>query len=76
VSLFRLFANEPTGTPTLQSPPATASLAGRPSFIRNLSVPLQGWLVLGSLILIGPFVYMAKLCTAMNLLAENYNING
>lgn len=32
-----------------------------------------GWLILGSLILVGPFVYMHKLCRAMNLLCENYN---
>lgn len=34
------------------------------------------WNVLGSLIIIGPFVYLHKLAKAMNLLAENYNING
>ncbi len=33
------------------------------------------WYVLGSLILIGPFVYFHKLCTAMNLLCEDYNNN-
>ena len=32
-----------------------------------------GWLVLGSLILVGPFVYFHKLCKAMNLLCEHYN---
>lgn len=35
-----------------------------------------GWDVLGSLIGIGPLVYMHKLLKAMNLLSENYNING
>ena len=34
------------------------------------------WNVLGSLILVGPFIYMHKLLTSMNLLAENYNVNG
>lgn len=31
------------------------------------------WEVLGSLIIVGPFVYLAKLCRAMNELCENYN---
>ena len=31
------------------------------------------WFFLGSLILIGPFVYFHKLCKAMNLLCEDYN---
>ncbi len=35
-----------------------------------------GWGVLGSLIVVGPFVYMAKMCTAMNELCANYNVNG
>lgn len=35
-----------------------------------------GWGVLGLLILVGPFVYMAKLCEAMNQLCMNYNVNG
>ena len=34
-----------------------------------------GWGVLGSFILVGPFVYFHKLCTAMNLLCESYNQN-
>lgn len=34
-----------------------------------------GWLILGSLILVGPFVYLHKLCKAMNLLCEHYNQN-
>lgn len=34
------------------------------------------WNVLGALILIGPLVYLKKLCKAMRLLALNYNING
>lgn len=34
------------------------------------------WNVLGSLIVVGPFVYMHKLCKAMNLMCENYNVNG
>ncbi len=32
-----------------------------------------GWYVLGSFILVGPFVYFHKLCTAMNLLCEDFN---
>lgn len=32
-----------------------------------------GWFFFGSFILIGPFVYFHKLCTAMNLLCEDYN---
>ncbi len=34
------------------------------------------WNVLGSFIIVGPFVYAYKLFKAMNLLSENYNING
>jgi len=32
-----------------------------------------GWGVLGGLILIGPFVYLHKLLTSMNLINESYN---
>ncbi len=35
-----------------------------------------GWNVLGCFIVIGPFVYLHKLCKAMNLLSKDYNING
>lgn len=34
------------------------------------------WNVLGLLILIGPFIYLHKLIKAINLINENYNING
>ena len=34
------------------------------------------WNVIGSIIVIGPFVYMHKLFKATNLMCENYNING
>lgn len=34
------------------------------------------WTLLGSLILIGPMVYIAKLIKAMNLLSESYNQYG
>lgn len=34
------------------------------------------WNVLGSLIGIGPFVYIHKLCKAMNLLSADYNVKG
>ena len=35
-----------------------------------------GWGILGSLILVGPFIYTHKLLTAMNLLSADYNVNG
>ena len=35
-----------------------------------------GWGFFGSLILVGPFVYVHKLLRAMNLLATHYNMNG
>ena len=31
------------------------------------------WFMLGSLFIVGPFVYYHKLCKAMNLLCEHYN---
>ena len=34
------------------------------------------WSILGSFIVIGPFVYLHKLSKATNMLAEHYNING
>jgi len=34
------------------------------------------WGVLGALIIVGPFVYMHKFLKSMNLLSEDYNING
>ncbi len=34
------------------------------------------WNVLGSLIVIGPFIYLHKLLRAMNLLCGDYNVNG
>lgn len=34
------------------------------------------WNVLGSLILVGPFIYIHKLSKAMNLLAQDYNYKG
>ena len=34
------------------------------------------WYVLGSLILVGPFVYCYKLFKATNLMCAHYNING
>ena len=33
------------------------------------------WFALGSLIIVGPFVYIHKLCKAMNMLAEDYHAN-
>lgn len=35
-----------------------------------------GWNVLGSLIAVGPFIYLHKLCKAMNKLCEDYNARG
>ncbi len=35
-----------------------------------------GWEVLGTLIFVGPFIYLHKLCKAMNLLSADFNING
>ncbi len=35
-----------------------------------------GWNVLGSIIVIGPLVYLHKLFHAMNLLSADYNVNG
>ena len=35
-----------------------------------------GWNVLGALIVVGPFIYLHKLCSAMNQLAEDYNARG
>lgn len=34
------------------------------------------WGILGSLIVVGPFIYTHKLFKAMNTLSENYNVNG
>lgn len=34
------------------------------------------WGIVGSLIVIGPFVFMHKMFKAMNLLAADYNLNG
>ncbi len=35
-----------------------------------------GWNVLGSMIGVGPFIYLHKLCKAMNLLSADYNQKG
>ena len=32
-----------------------------------------GWYFFGSSIIVGPYIYFHKLCTAMNLLCEDYN---
>ena len=34
------------------------------------------WNVLGSLIIVGPFIYLHKMFEALNLLSESYNVNG
>ena len=48
---------------------------------RNISYNISAsdfwlWNVLGSLIIIGPFIYFHKLLTASNKLAAHYNVNG
>lgn len=35
-----------------------------------------GWNVLGSLIVVGPFIYIHKFFKAMNLIAADYNVKG
>ena len=35
-----------------------------------------GWCILGSLIFVGPFIYLHKFCKSMNLLAGDYNMRG
>lgn len=35
-----------------------------------------GWNVLGSLIVVGPFIYLHKMLKSMNLLSEDFNVNG
>lgn len=35
-----------------------------------------GWGILGSFIIVGPFIYMHKVAAAMNQLAADYNVNG
>lgn len=35
-----------------------------------------GWNILGSLIGVGPFIYLHKLLKAMNLLSADYNVKG
>ena len=35
-----------------------------------------GWNIVGALIGVGPFIYIHKLCKAMNTLAKHYNTNG
>ena len=35
-----------------------------------------GWNVLGSLIVVGPFIYLHKMFTAMNMLCADYNVKG
>lgn len=35
-----------------------------------------GWGILGTLIIVGPFIYSHKLLKSMNLLSADYNVNG
>jgi hypothetical protein len=34
------------------------------------------WDILGAFIIVGPFIYIHKLCKAINLLAQDYNQKG
>ena len=34
------------------------------------------WNILGAFIIVGPFIYLHKLATSMNKVAEHYNVNG
>lgn len=48
---------------------------------RGINYPISstsfwGWYILGTLIIIGPFVYYHKLFTGMNYLCESFNQNG
>lgn len=40
------------------------------------SVDFWLWYVIGSIIVVGPFIYIHKICKASNLLAGHYNQNG
>lgn len=35
-----------------------------------------GWCILGSLIVVGPFIYIHKLLKSMNLINADYNVRG
>ena len=50
-----------------------AELERRNIQVKFGSKTFWGWNILGVLIVVGPFVYIHKLCKAMNLLAESYN---
>ena len=43
---------------------------------RFTSGTFWGWNILGCLCLVGPFIFLHKLCKAMNLLCEDYNARG
>jgi len=48
---------------------------------RNIAYSLSAkdfwlWNILGTFIIVGPFIYTHKLATAMNKVAEHYNVNG
>lgn len=54
---------------------------GRELHRRNISYSFSAadywlWAILGSLIVVGPFIYLYKLTTATNMLAAHYNVNG
>lgn len=34
------------------------------------------WNILGAIIIVGPFIYLHKLCTSMRMLSEDYNARG
>ncbi len=47
---------------------------GQPRSISAAS--FWGWYVLGSLIVVGPFIYLHKVCAAMNGICADYNVRG
>lgn len=53
-----------------------AELARREIGYRFGAADFWLWNVLGTLIVVGPFIYMHKLLRSMNLLCEHYNVNG
>ena len=58
-----------------------ANRVGQEADRRNVGYTISaatfwGWTLLGSLIIVGPFVYIHKLCKCMNLIAADYNEKG
>ncbi|EEH66920.1 MAG: DUF4234 domain-containing protein [Actinomyces urogenitalis] len=53
---------------------AEAARRGRPGMLSSADFWL--WMVLGSLIIVGPFVYCYRVFQAMNFISESYNTQG